>query len=252
MKHIVFLADRGYEGYGSLVSLLNSGASFLIRMKSPSSSGMLKGLKRYLPEKESEFDVQLQLTLTRSYRKSHLAQLYNPVSLNTNIRCDSVAKDHDMEVSFRITCITLDDGSLEYLMSNLPVAEFSSSRFKAVYFRCWNEEQGFRSLKLHLSMISFHAKTKDSICKEIYAGLTMFNFCSHIISLAAVKVKKSVYMYVINWSRAITLIRKLLTSTDAIDIITLIGKQLTPLRPNRKNMRNKIPRKPVNFYYRTA
>ena len=35
------IADRGYEGWRSFLSLINSGAGFIIRMKSPSSNGIL-------------------------------------------------------------------------------------------------------------------------------------------------------------------------------------------------------------------
>lgn len=252
LKHTVFLADRGYEGYGSLTCLLRSGASFLIRLKSPSSSGMLKGLQDYLPTTDGEFDCQLHLTLTRSHKKAHLRDLNHPITLNTNIRCNEVTKDHDMDVSVRIVCVALEDGSLEYLMTNLPEDEFAAKRLRSTYFKRWSEEQGFRTLKLHLSMISFHAKTSTNICKEIYAGLIMFNFCSRLISIGAVNHKTKVYTYVINWSRAITLIRRFLSADDEMDIISLIQRQLTPIRPDRKHERHKIPRKPINFYYRTA
>lgn len=67
-EHSIIIADRGYEGWRSFLSLINSGTGFIIRMKSPSSNGILSAYdfskEQSYVKADGSFDVNISTILT--------------------------------------------------------------------------------------------------------------------------------------------------------------------------------------------
>ena len=66
----------------------------------------------------------------------------------------------------------------------------------------WGIETSFRELKYAIGLNSFHSRKRDFIKQEIYARLTLYNFCERIIKKVTLPKRKRKYDYQINFTRA--------------------------------------------------
>ena len=113
----------------------------------------------------------------------------------------------------------------------------------------------FRELKYAIGLTSFHAKKVDYIKQEIFARLTLYNYCelitTHVIKNAANKDKTKQ----VNFTIAIYICREFLRQKRQLSppaVIKLIEKNILPVRPNRKDPRKVKPQASVSFLYRVA
>ena len=119
----------------------------------------------------------------------------------------------------------------------------------------WGIETSFRELKYAIGLTSFHAKKVDYIKQEIFARLTLYNYCelitTHVIKNAANKDKTKQ----VNFTIAIYICREFLRQKRQLSppaVIKLIEKNILPVRPNRKDPRKVKPQASVSFLYRVA
>lgn len=142
-KHSIIIADRGYEGWRSFLGLISSGVGFIIRMKSPSSNGILSAYdfskKRSYVEKDGSFDVDINTILTHKQTKEVKE---NPNKYTYVLNIDDIPELKDPNspycpISFRVVAIKLSDGKLEYLATNLDRDEFISEDLKYCYSLRW-------------------------------------------------------------------------------------------------------------------
>ena len=74
----------------------------------------------------------------------------------------------------------------------------------------WGIETSFRELKYAIGLNSFHSRKRDFIKQEIYARLTLYNFCERIIKKVTLPKRKRKYDYQINFTRAFHILREYL------------------------------------------
>ena len=87
---------------------------------------------------------------------------------------------------------------------------------------------------------------------EIYACMILYNFCSFITAQVIVNKKDTKHIYQVNYSMAIKICHKFLSTytTDAISVESLISSFLLPIRQGRKYERRKRLQPPARFAYR--
>lgn len=94
------------------------------------------------------------------------------------------------------------------------------------------------------------------IKQEIFARLTLYNFCEAITTNVVVKQqKKTKYSYQVNFTMAISICKYFLSckkDTKPPNVEMLIQKNLLPIRPGRRDPRKVKPQKTVSFLYRVA
>ena len=118
----------------------------------------------------------------------------------------------------------------------------------------WGIETSFRELKYAIGITQFHAKKTEYIKQEIWIKLRLYNFCELITTHVVVKQKESrKHIYQVNYTRAIRICCYFLRTKKArSDIEKLIGHELLPVRPGRKDPRKVKPRSAISFLYRVA
>ena len=251
----IFIADRGYLSWNNMEHIIRSGKYFLIRSKDihvPTS--LLR--KFHLPD--SEFDLDIKTTLTT---KQSLSLKYPDKYrfLSTSSTFDFFDADNPFyDVSYRAVRFKLD-GSEEYesIVTNLPRKVFSLAEIKELYHMRWSEEISFRHLKYSADLSAVHARKRSSILQEIWARAILYNFCFIIIRELAKRnsnKRKRKYVYAINKTRAIHLIRDLLMKrkggSPPPDLEALISKETLPLRPDRSDPRKVRTQSVIGFNYR--
>ena len=250
----VFIADRGYEGFNNIARLQHIGANFLIRLKDISSNGILASYDT--SGLDDEFDINFSTTLTYSTKN----QYRNDASCTHILKnkFDFFGDSDTYEFSVRVCRFRISENSYECVATSLSRRRFPIGMIKNIYKLRWNVETGFRKLKYAIDLVHFHSKKKESILKEIFSRLIMFNFAQHLYGLIA-KTKKlssnsnNKYVYTVNFSAVANACKRFLRpGGQCLDVDELCCRDLTAVRPDRQYPRKIHPQSAKPFTYRVS
>jgi hypothetical protein len=82
------------------------------------------------------------------------------------------------DTEIRVIEVTLDDGSKEYLATNIFNTEITAEMFRELYFYRWPVESKYKELKNGFSIEEFNGATTTSIFQEFYLNLLLSNISS--------------------------------------------------------------------------
>lgn len=249
-KKVIIIADRGYEGYNTIAHIENKGWNYLIRVKN--NRGIVAQLS--LPEAD-EFDVDVSLTLTRRQTNEIKENPDKFRTIMSNMTFDYLPpKSKDTyPLNFRLVKIRLSDDTVETIVTNLDRTQFSVNTLKKLYKLRWGIETSFRELKYNVGLSNFHSKKADFILQEIYARLIMYNISMIIAMNVCIQQNNKVYAYQINYSEAIYICKHFIRNKESPqNVEALIARNILPVRPDRKYIRNIRYQSAVSFIYRVA
>lgn len=249
---VILTADRGYENYNIFAHAQEKGWKYAIRVKDKGSNGILSGLS--LPQNKT-FDKNISLVLTRSQSKKKKIAGYKFMPTCQNFDYLPVGSKTDYVISFRVVRILITENTYETIITNLDQGECSPSRIKELYHLRWGIETSFRELKYAIGLTNFHSKKSAYIKQEIFARLTLYNFCESITTKVVIAQPNKTNIYQVNFTLAIYICREYLKNRRNLsppDIELLIQKNTLPVRPGRKDPRKVKIQKVVSFLYRVA
>ena len=117
----------------------------------------------------------------------------------------------------------------------------------------WGIETSFRELKYNVGLSNFHSKKADFIFQEIYARLIMYNIAMIIAMNVCIQQNNKVYVYQINFAEAIYICKHFIRNKESPqNVEALIARNILPVRPDRKYIRNIKYQSAVSFIYRVA
>lgn len=253
----VYIGDRGYCSYNNMAHVVNQDQYFLFRTKDIHSKGLVGNFN--FPEEES-FDINVKVTLVRSHSKRVQA------TPDSYIRFIDQASSFDYveygsfdtyELSFRIVRFPISDSTYECIVTNLPRNEFPAERINNLYYSRWGIESSFRKLKYTIGLSNFHAYKPKYIEQEIWAKLIAYNITETMINQTILEKRDTKHEYKVNFTMAAHICRvflRLITEKDQYDVMSLLQKELIPIRNERQYPRLQTAhfRKPRYFIYRAA
>lgn len=250
----IVIADRGYESYNLFAHVEQKGWNYLIRVKDINSNGMLSSFN--LPSTD-EFDVKIDITLTRKQTKKEKADTKHYKFLPTNSRFDFLDLHHNIyyPISLRVLRIKINDNLYETIITNLESEKFSPCDIKELYALRWGIETSFRKLKYTVGLVNFHSKKINCIIQEIFSRLVIYNFCEIITAHIIVSTKSRKYAYKVNFSFAVLICKRLILpicKARPPDVEALLGKHTLPIRKGRSSPRKIQHKSSVSFLYRVA
>ena len=259
IKQAILLADRNYESYNNLAHIQEKGWYFLIRIKD-NTKGITSGL--LLPNKD-EYDVPFQIHLTRKQTNSvkQLLKDKNHYKLVASTQrfdyLPQTSRKYDpavfYDLSFRIVRFPLSDTMCETIITNLDTEKYPLSEIKRLYAMRWGIETSFRNLKHTLGLLHLHAKKVEFILQEIFAKLTMYNFCELITQSVVIQQEQKKYAYKVNFSDAVHICFEFFLKNVPPPVVEAkLMKYISPIRPGRKNTRKQTQKPAVSFTYRVA
>ena len=259
IKQAILLADRNYESYNNLAHIREKGWYFLIRIKD-NTKGITSGL--LLPDKD-EYDVPFQIHLTRKQTNSvkHLLKDKNHYKLVASTQrfdyLPQTSRKHDpavfYDLSFRIVRFPLSDTMCETIITNLDAEKYPLSEIKRLYAMRWGIETSFRNLKHTLGLLHLHAKKVEFILQEIFAKLTMYNFCELITQSVVIQQEQKKYAYKVNFSDAVHICFEFFLKNVPPPVVEAkLMKYISPIRTGRKDTRKQTQKPAVSFTYRIA
>ena len=251
-KKAIFIADRNYESYNGFEHVVQSGNKYLIRVKDIHSKSSITQSLGPFTDDEFDIDVFRMLTLKQNKMTKACPQLYKFIP--SNMRFDFMTKENPWyEFHCRVVRFKITDDTYECIITNLDRDEFSIDDIKNLYCKRWGIENSFRELKYAIGLNALHSKKRKLIQQEIYARMTLYNFCQRIVQEIKIPKKdKRKYEYQVNFTRSFHILRHFLNKkggeTPPVD--HLIAKEILPIRPGRSNTRNVQSKTVVCFNYR--
>ena len=237
----LFIADRGFDAFNSMAAVAEKKQFFLFRLKDPDSK---VSPFRHLVRSDKDDDIiDSEFFLSRSAIPLRNFPPEQCRKLHPNRRFDFIPPDDMTSVfrlPFRFVYITLDNGTREYLITNLPKSYCTLSDFKELYRLRWGIETSFLYLKLNLCLDTPHSIRRDFLRQEIFVKLLMYNFCSLLASTAGEPAHTKRYSWRISFSSAIRTARLFLISFYNIpdsDIIADFLRHKYPVRTDKNRPR---------------
>ena len=259
IEKVLLLADRGYESYNNLAHIQEKGWFFLIRIKD-NTAGIASGLD--LPD-TMEYDIPFHLNLTRKQTNStkQLCKDRNRYKfLPSNSHFDFLpltSRRNDPPVfytlHFRIVRFPISDTMCETIITNLDPDLFPLAEIKRLYAMRWGIETSFRALKHTLGLLHLHAKKVEFVLQEIFAKLTMYNFCELITQSVVIRQAQKTHTYKVNFSDAVHICRQFFLGDVPPPILeAMLMRYISPIRPGRKDTRKLTQKSSASFTYRVA
>ena len=90
------------------------------------------------------------------------------------------SRDGTTDIDVRVIEVTLDDGTKEYLATNLFDLLITQTMFQELYFYRWPVETKYKELKSRLSMEEFSGATTVSVFQEFFINMLLSNLASLI------------------------------------------------------------------------
>ena len=89
-------------------------------------------------------------------------------------------KDRTEDIKIRVIEVILNDGTKEYLATNLFDSHISQQMFRELYFYRWPVETKYKELKSRLAIEEFSGATTTSVLQEFYINVLLSNLSSLI------------------------------------------------------------------------
>ena len=118
----------------------------------------------------------------------HLCVMRLKEGINLSKKCNGdmisilqgTSKEGTSDVTIRVLEIPLDDGTKEYLATNLFDPAVTKDMFQELYFYRWPVELKYKELKSRFAMEEFSGATAVSIQQEFYINMLLSNLASLI------------------------------------------------------------------------
>lgn len=229
---ILYLLDRGYQGYDLLQEIKTREDFFLMRC----TAGYCNEVKAFV-EKQIEEDI---------------------LWLSPKGKALKNAQDKGLKV--RIVQILLSSGEYEYLLTN---TTFDREELSILYFKRWGVETFYGFIKGNMQLENFSAKTKEGILQDFFACMLTANLASLLIADAQEELdeqqaqKSNKYSYKINKNLAVGIFRNnlialLLKPQHFQQRLASLKKRIkrykVPIIPERSFVRNKQKRTRRKFH----
>lgn len=245
----IFIADRGYPSLDTLAFMIENHRHFIFRATSPSTQTSM--LRNIIPE-DTELDRVIEIGVSRNSKYIKLDKTRFKHIRGVNDFYPIPVDDHKTiyYMRFRVVSIPVNDGSLEYIITDLTDDQFRDEDLRELYHMRWDIETSFRQLKYPISLIYFHSVNRELIIQELYAKMILFNFASLLWNYVEIErlresiIKSRKYRYQASFDYAVTMARFLIKGrVSNKKIKALLLKHLTPIRMGPSKPRNMLTKR---------
>lgn len=238
IEKTIIIFDRGYPSIEMIYLLQSIGIKYLFRLRTDSLRLEQENMKT------KDEIVNIEITSKRLEK----------------IKDKDIRKKlkEEKKLESRFVKYTLDTGEEEILITNIDEKDFSTEEMGNLYYKRWQIELAYNIAKNKLELQNFTGQNKIVVEQEFYGQMLMMNIAEDLKKDANKKVEKGTekgykYDYKVNMNTLIGLMRKRFililinmtingdekTKADYDNMIKEMSKNLVPIRPNRKNPRNK-------------
>ena len=166
----VLVLDRGYPSSVYFIKMLEENQKFLVRLKSSD----FKKEQRAMETSDEEVEIIFDRTRMQHY-----------LGTETGEKMKSLGSIH-----MRFVRITLENGTTEYLATNLSSSEFTTEEIGQIYSMRWGIETAYDMLKNNLELENFTGTKPTLIEQDIYSCVYLCNLAQDMITDADEEQRK--------------------------------------------------------------
>lgn len=244
--HDLLLLDRGYPSFALMFELQARGIDYCIRLQ----EGWWLEVRKMLNEGVTDKLVSFKLPTA----DRHLLDQY---------------ATQDDQIKCRLVVVDLPGGLREVLCTSVTDPDkLPYHCFGPLYHCRWNIEEGFKLYKSRFNLEAFSGKTAKAVKQDFFAKIFMMTTMAVLAFPIEDKIRKEQeqahqtsrrkHFYKVNRTNALAMAReisaRLLINKWTEGALQAFDKILTAtleiVRPNRKNPRKKIKKKPPSMNYK--
>ena len=192
ISKLITTFDRGYASLELMVSTEVLGSKYVIRLRKDTFKNKINKME----SNDGIIEINIGKRLLDKIEDKKLRK-----------KAEKLGR-----IKIRIVKIELKTGEIEILATNLTNDEFTLAELKSLYKKRWEIETGFDRLKNYIRIENFSGRSKQLIEQDFYANIFVYNVCACMKIEASKKIRrqprnsKHKYVYVINFSRLVTLV----------------------------------------------
>jgi len=239
----ILIFDRGYPGLPLMFQLQALGIRYIIRM----CEGWWKEVRTMVAAGETDKQVTFKLPPS----EKALLQQYN--TKEDIIKCRLVVVDLPQGGKEVLCTSILDNQTVDY------------KEFCGLYHLRWNIEEAIKLMKCRMHLEAFSGKTALAIKQDFYAKIFMMTTTAVLAFPVEERIKKEIkkhgsrkHPYKVNRTNALAIVREIgigvfikrLVSKALKAVDAILQKTTEIVRPNRRNPRKKIKKKPPSTNYK--
>ena len=156
----IFIFDRNYNAMELYARIIEMNSYFVVRLKD----------RFYIDERSkitsNDSLIQLELTPSR-LKKFHDEELKDKYSKMWSI-------------DLRIVTVTLENGTKETLLTNLPKEIITYEDMEYIYHKRWGIETNYNTLKNRFYIENFSSKKRIGIEQDVYSKFFIFNIFHYL------------------------------------------------------------------------
>lgn len=247
--NLLFVVDRGFAAYNVIAHAINNGHKFLIRLPIPMAKNVFRDTVKLNEMDTCDMEDSIYVGRVRNKDSKCLSNYHFIKSSKRYDYIEPKSKDIDC-FDVRLVKLILPGGNTEYLLTNLPQKDFTLSDLKELYRLRWGIETSYRYLKYASGLVHMHSIKPKFIFQEIFAKLTLYNFCTAVMQTIHVKCSGNLkHSYKIEKTYLIkACIRFIKGMIDSI--IPLVEKRKVSVRAGRSFERNVRRQHADTLHYR--
>ena len=170
MEKLITIYDRGYNSLELILHTIQLKSKFLIRLKST----MFAKQRKEMTKDDQTVKINLKNAQIKDITDEKLRKL--------------AKKDRELEL--RITNVTLKNGEVETLVSNIPFEEFNTEEMKELYHKRWKIETNYDVLKNKIELENFTGKRREIIEQDFYSSIFILNLMNSFKQDAEEELRK--------------------------------------------------------------
>lgn len=235
LHNTILVLDRGYPSSVYFIKMLEENQKFLVRLKASDFKKEHQGMKSMDEEVEIVFDKSRMQHYLGSETASKMKELGS--------------------IRIRFVRLTLENGTDEYLATNLTNTEYTTEEIRLMYTMRWEIETAYDMLKNNLELENFTGTKPVLIEQDIYSSVYLCNLAQDMIADAnhqqkGENVRKYKHSMTVNKTYAVGVLKEelihILLEPASIDtekrfktMVDELKRNLIPVRKDRHYKRTK-------------
>ena len=155
----IFIFDRGYNAIELYARIISMKGKFIVRLKNKS----YKAERQKINKNDSPLKIKLTKSRLNKFHNKELKEEYSKENY----------------LNLRIIIIELDNGTTEFLLTNILEKDFTIRDFKKLYNLRWNIETNYNTIKNRLNIENYSGKKRITIEQDIYSKFLRYNIFQH-------------------------------------------------------------------------
>ena len=156
----IFIYDRNYNAMELYARIIEMNSYFVVRLKDK----FYKKERSKITSNDSSIQLELTSSRLKKFHDEDLKEKYSKM----------------WSIDLRIVTITLENGTKETLLTNLPQSLMTIDDLEYIYYKRWGIETNYNTLKNRFYLENYSSKKRIGIEQDVYSKFFIFNIFNYL------------------------------------------------------------------------